>query len=139
MPGFHPHFQQATGTLVQRKVVRGDFEALYEGVRTMRNHILPGALVSTGDNRCADDTEIRRLPVRADDEVVTEVLHVIFELWLARQYGLEMERRIVGVCVPPLALLGTLERNEQVFLGAALAHTHVVAVVFFLVDERVLV
>ena len=43
----------------------------------------------------------------------------------------------MGVRIPPLALLGALERDEQVFLGSALAHAHVVAVVFLLVDERI--
>ena len=104
----------------------------------MREHVLPAALVRAGGDRRAHDAEVGRLPIGADDEVVAKLLHLVFQIRLARQYGFEAQLRIVGIGVTPLGLLGALHGDEQVLIGPALAHAHVVAVIVLLVNQRIL-
>ena len=91
--------------LVYREVFRRDFELLYQRIGPRRYDIPPVTLISTARDGRAHDAEIRRLPVRANDEVSAERIYLVFQIPLAREDRLEMQLRVRCISVTPLRLL----------------------------------
>src|SRR5262245_42765643 len=56
-------------------------------------------------NRRSDDAKVRCPPICSDDEILSQVLDLIFEIRLAWPHRLESQVRVAGVGIAPFGLL----------------------------------
>ena len=128
---------QAAAAHREREESIEDVEVLDEGIVAMRDHILPlGAVGLARRSAHAHQAEIARLPVGSDDEVVAEMLDLVFVIAFVRQEDLEFERRIVGVRVAPFRGHRAFHVDENEALGFRFGNAGVEAQVRLLEYQR---
>lgn len=135
-PRLDPQVQQALPALDDHQVVLEDFHTFQEYVGPVRNHLLPGSHLRAG-NRRFHQPEILRAQIRADEEMVAVVIHLVFMVALARREDPKFALRIVGLHIAVLGAQRLIRDDHQVLLRLGLEDKAIEGRILFFVDQSV--
>ncbi len=95
VPAAEPDPPQPARAFLDGDEAREHVERRDEHVRVVRDHLAPVRAVVRAPGRRVHDAEIERLPVRADDPAIVDVVHGVLVSALARQQHFEPQVRVV--------------------------------------------